>query len=348
MLMETLASQPQRRRKKESDDDRLLDLFWKRAALKKEFSRQQTEREAFQDRLRRQDGEILRLQQQIQRLEGLLSDPVQAANAALYYQSRNLWRHCRRRLERLASDLSDHQQEVEARRGMQAFTERHDRALADLDAQISVLLGRVHTHGERLANLGAGRPSAWLRDYFGGPNRKIEIDALQAAIAAANQQLEGLQKRRAMLAAETSPGPEDLSVPAKRKINLAVIALAQELLLHFSRDGIAELAREAAERQLRDISYGGRSHCWKLSKRASEHMQTLEARGDLRDCIRRRAAYLAREVSYRLDTDAVPNSGCCTLMPLTIDNSGEPRGDGVNTVNVLVEDYWDLCAVLVN
>ncbi len=346
--MESLASHPQRRRKKESDDDRLLKLFWKRAALKKEYSRQRGEREVFHDRLRQQEGEILRLQQQIQQLEGLLSDPVQAANAALYYQSRNIWWHCRRQLERLASDLSDHQQELEARRGMQAFTARHERALADLDEQISVLLSRVHTHGERLASLGAGRPTAWLRDYFGGPNRQIEIDALQAAISAANQQLTGLQKRRAELAAETTPGPEDLSVAAKRKINLAVIALAQELLLHFSPDGIAELAREAAERQLRDIGYGSRSHCWKMSKCASEYMQKLEARVDLRDRIRRRAAYLGREATYRLETDAVPTSGCCTLMPLTIDKNGEPSGDAVNTVNVLVEDYWDLCAVLVN
>ena len=59
----------------EPDEEQLLRLFWNRANLKKEFATLQRERERLTDRLRRQEGATLKIQQTLEQLEGMLANP---------------------------------------------------------------------------------------------------------------------------------------------------------------------------------------------------------------------------------------------------------------------------------
>ena len=72
--------------RKDEEDERLLRLFWNRAELKREFAKLRRERDRVVDHLRQQEGATLRAQQRLDQLEGLLADPLRAANAAVFYQ----------------------------------------------------------------------------------------------------------------------------------------------------------------------------------------------------------------------------------------------------------------------
>ena len=56
---------------KTEDSDKLLELYWNRAELKKEFADMRKEQYRLQDRIKEQEGRAARLQQKLKHLEGL-------------------------------------------------------------------------------------------------------------------------------------------------------------------------------------------------------------------------------------------------------------------------------------
>jgi len=346
--MESVASQPAAAGKPEAAEERLLDLFSNRTELKREFNRLRQERDRLRKRLEQQDGRILRMQQRLDQLEGLLSDPLQAANVALHYQLRSLWASCRRRLERLSGDLGEQARKAEMRSSTRAFEARRAAALSSVDDQIATAEQRLAECAENQAQLDGGVVKRIWRGLVGRADEEIAQSALQATRDAATEQLFMLQGRREQILAESVPGPRDLSLAAKRQINLALIGLAQELYLQFSDRDLAAFSREAMSRKPAEISFGTRNDCLRLGKLAAERLQLLEARADLNRVVRSRGLNLARDARYRTDKDAVPESGCCILIPKTLDERGQIVGTGVIATNVIGEDYWDLCTVLVN
>jgi len=348
IVMESVASQPAVAGQPEAAEERLLDLFSNRAELKREFNRLRQERDRLRKRLEQQDGRILRMQQRLDQLEGLLSDPLRAANVALYYQLRSLWLYCRRRLERLADNLGEQARKAEMRSSTRAFEARRAAALSGVDDQIATVEQRLAECAENQAQLDGGVVKRLWRGLVGKADDEIARSALQASRDTAAEQLIMLQARREQILAESVPGPRDLSVAAKRQINLAVIGLAQELYLQFSDRDLVSLARESVSRKPGDVSFGTRNDCLRLSKLAAQLLQLLEARADLNRSVRSRGLCLARDATYRSESDAVPESGCCILIPKTLDERGRIVGTDVIATNVMSEDYWDLCTVLVN
>ena len=346
--MESVASQPAAAGKSEAAEERLLDLFSNRAELKREFNRLHQERDRLRKRIEQQDGRILRMQQRLDQLEGLLSDPLQAANVALYYQLRSLWLYCRRRLERFADDLGEQARKAEMRSSTRAFEARRAAALSSVDDQIATVEQRLAECAEHQVQLDGGIVKRLWRGLVGRADDEIAQSALQSTRDAAAEQLVMLQGRREQILEESVPGPRDLSLAAKRQINLAVIGLAQELYLQFSERNLASLSREAMSRKPADVAFGTRNDCLRLSKLASQLLQLLEARADLNRAVRSRGLNLARDATYRSETDTVPESRCCILIPETLDELGKIVGTDVIATNVMGEDYWDLCTTLIN
>lgn len=69
---------------KSQDSEKLMDLYWNRAELKKEFARMREERFRLQDAVKRQEGATARLQQKLDYLEDLLIDPQTTHNVVVY------------------------------------------------------------------------------------------------------------------------------------------------------------------------------------------------------------------------------------------------------------------------
>ncbi len=344
--MASVVSNVPRQKGKAVDDDRLVDLFWNRAQLKKEFAQLRAERVTLRERIRHQEGQILRAQQRVEELEGLLADPTQAANAGVFFQLRALWGYGRRRLMRLSRDLATHELERTQRAGQHAFEQGRELELAELDARFATARERVREAQQQWMQMAKRRRS--LLAWFGiGPSRD-EAELAQEALTQARIERDELEQLRQSKLHEAAPDGGELELDSRRRVNLAVIALAQELLLHFDHDDLAALAREAVSRQLSDVDYGSASVCRRLSRRMAEQMQSFESIADLSARIRRRTRYLQACARYRLETDAVPVSGCFVTIPGALDDGGQPVSSQANATNVLVDEYWDLYAVLLS
>lgn len=337
------------RRRPPVDDERLLRLFWNRAELKREFAKLQRERDRMLEHLRQQEGATLRAQQRLEQLEGLLADPLRAANVAVYFQLRAIWQHNRRRLVRLAQDLAARQQELERERDAARFRDNRAAAVAAIDQRVAALHERRAALAAELATLEsrrAGLGALW--QYFSRRGVEADAAAVRAAGEAVDAQIERYERAREEKRAESCAPLDGLGIDGRRFVNVAVIALAQELLLHFAEHDVAGLVRDASLRAVTDVSYGGLTECRALSERVERALAALDRIDDLPARVRRRATWLRREALYRRDTDTVPSAGAFDSIPLAICPEPEavPQGDRAVVVNVLADEYWDVLAVL--
>ena len=338
-------------RRKPVDDDRLLRLFWNRAELKREFAKLQRERERLGDQLRQQEGSVLRGQQRLEQLEGLLADPERAANAAVFFQLRGVWAYGRRRLGRLARDLTTRQQELEGQHEAGRFEEHRQAALSAIGQRLLPLQERQAALESELATVlvqHAQRTGFW--NYFARRRLDSEQAILVAARVSVKEQIERYERARHDKLKEQAELPDDIGVEGKRLVNLSVIALAQELVLVFREHDVAAQARDAALRQVNEVNYGHLQECRDLSQRIEGVLRRVEALDELAGRVRRRAESLRETATYRRDIDTVPvpdTLATISLQPAQ-DPQQKPTRHGEVAVNVLADEYWDLYAALLS
>ena len=68
----------------EEESEKLLELYWNRAELKKEFAGLRKEQFRLQDRVKQQEGSTERVQQKLDHLEQLLADSEWVYNVIIY------------------------------------------------------------------------------------------------------------------------------------------------------------------------------------------------------------------------------------------------------------------------
>jgi hypothetical protein len=338
-------------RRKEPDDEQLLKLFWNRAELKKELAKMRREKEKLLDQLRQQEGVNLRWQQRLEQLENLLADPLQAVNAVVYYQLRGVWQHCRKRLVRLGRELAERQQDREEQHARAQFDRKRDAELAAFDEKIGEIAARsrgvendLRSVEDRLRQL----RGFW--NYFRRRAAQDQAAAISAVLEGLRSQEERLQSERRQKELEPGPTFGSLSIEGKRNINLAIVALAQQLLVHFAERNVAGLAREAAVRAVTEVNYGNGAECRALMQDIESVVRRLDGNDKLNAQVRRRAEMLRGAAQFRRDTDTVPVAGSFASVPVVVTDAGEARAadSRVIPVNVLADEYWDIYGVLLN
>jgi len=330
-----------------ADEERLMKLFWNRADLKKEFAKLRRDGEALKEKLQQQEGVTMRAQQRLEQLEGMLADPLQAANASVFYQLRGVWATCKRKLARLSKDLTAHQTEREQQALLKSFHNSLRASVHVLDQQIAKAQQRENELTESLRVLHERRSQ--LRGFWNFFKRRglqPETEALESALQTAQVQSERCRAAKTEKLSDAPPSFSGLSIDGRRKINLALIAIAQELFIHFSRRNVSVLAREASVRQAADVNYGAIETCRELNSHIAMCVRSLPVGDELVKTVRRRAQYLATQASYRIDTDTVPVAGSFAEIQLELDESSvAQRGKSV-PINVLADEYWDIYTVL--
>lgn len=338
-------------RSKPVDDDQLLRLFWNRAELKREFAKVQRERERMVDQLRSQEGAVLRSQQRLEQLEGLLADPERAANAAVFFQLRGIWAYARRRLNRLARDLGFRQQEREGQRDAGRFEEHRQAAITAIEQRLVPLEERrALLDGELDALRSRRQERSGFWNYFGRRRLDTDLATLSAARQSLEDQIQRYERARSDKLKEKAAGPEAIGVEGQRLVNLSIIALAQELLLLFSEHDVASEARAASLRQVSEANYGSIDDCRVLSQRIAAVLRKVEGMDELAGRVRRRADYLRSVVFYRRDSDTAPAPDSLASIPVELATAGDPRPVGGREVqvNVLADEYWDIYSALLN
>jgi IS1 family transposase len=325
------------------EDERLLQLYWNRAELKKELSRLQKDQHKLLEQIRGLEVSLARSQEQLEVLENYLGNPESAPHALVYFQLRTLWRLAAARLSRFAQQLRQQQTEREHRRQLIEFDQAKRRQLADFDRRIDDARASADMLEAQLkvmeARLAAMR-GFW--NYIRRRRLSEEIETERAKWDAAATQVTDLSDDRADAEAAQPPPFAGISIDGRRIVNTAVIAYAQQLAASLSKSGVAMLAKETTTKRVYDVRYGGRDDCAKLMGALREALAVVnEETDDLRGLKERMEALRATAI-YRSDADTVPLTDSIGTLP-----AGPAPVSGLETVNragvnVLVDDYWDV------
>ena len=333
------------------DNEQLLKLYWNRAAVKRELKQLQRERGDLLDKLKDQEGAILRAKEQLDGLERLLTNPLAAANAMVYFQLRHLWRVASQRLEQFGAELYAQRERRERKVLQDAALAKRRRRIEAVEEKIQSLIGKQRELEQDQARLSQrlATMNAVLR-IFQGRKLRRRVAAAGAGLAILSEKLEEMEELKLKIEGEPLPEPEGLSLESRRLINTALIALAQDLVVHFAEHDLASLARTATQRPVADMKFGDRRDCDRMVERIRERIEDLRQQKDLAGQVKRRADRLLTQLKYQKDTDAVPGLDSINAIPPTL---GRPDGDPLRRtsdaplrVNVLRDEYWDIFEVL--
>lgn len=333
--------------KNEGEDARLVELFRNRSALKKEFALLRRENYRLKELIQDQESSKVGVQQKLDQLEALLAEPLPAANAAVFFQLRGIWDLCRKRLSRLAEDLVRNQRDREQKALADNFDASRRDSIDLIDGHIAKAQLSRSEISEKLEDIRKRKDQ--MRGFWNHFKRRAlgsEAEESEKAFIEVSAQLDRFKLARDTKAGEKGPKFENLSVDGQRKINLALIAIAQELYIHFKHRNISSMARESSVRKVADASYGSISECREMNNYIDERLQVLKAGQEMVINVRNRALHLERHAQYRSDSDLVPVASSFAEIPLIFSDADEPHGKKSISTNVLADEYWDIFSVL--
>ncbi|MFO7305148.1 MAG: hypothetical protein C0P74_006475 [Gammaproteobacteria bacterium] len=327
--------------------ERLLQLYWNRAELKKELSRLQNEHYKLKEKLRAYELAAEQAREQFAALEEYLGNPDVGPHALVYFQLRGLWRNCASRVERFARQLEQQQRERERRRQLIEFDQGRQRQLADLDRRIldarstaDMLEAQLKLMQNKLERL----RGFW--NYFQRRRLAEEIEVERQKWEVVATQVTDLSDERADL--ENAPAPEfpGISVDGRRIVNTAVIAYAQHLVAALSEGGLAMLAKETTTKRLLEVRYGDQEQCRRLLTLLRDAGAVVErAAADLAG-LKARTEALRANATYRSDADTVPLTDSIGTLPAPTNLVSGLETANRAGINVLVDDYWDVYRAL--
>lgn len=324
-------------------DERLLQLFWNRAELKKELTRLQDERLKLLEQLRDQETATARAKEHVQVLEEYLGNPEIAVHALVYFQLRAVWRAASARLGRFAEQLRQQQTDREQRRQVIEFDQTRRRELADFDRRIHDARSRADMLEAQIKLMDA--KLAAMRGFWNYRRRRRlgeEIQTERAQWDEVATLVTDLSDDRTNL--EETPPPQfpGISVDGRRVVNTAVIAYAQQLVTALAAGGLAMLAKETTSKRLFDVRYGSPTDCARLMTLLRDGLAMLKDESENLAGLKERTDAVRATASYRSDADTVPLTDSIGTLPLpTAPVSGLETANRAG-VNVLIDDYWDL------
>ena len=328
----------------EVESEKLLNLYWNRAELKKEFAELRDENFRLHERVAEQEGVAARAQQKLEQLENQLLDPGTVYSAVTHFQLRALNAKCAARVASFAESLK---QQREQRIHSQLVDEwnqaRKEQAaaiqtkLGEQRIQAQMLEDRLQAERHRLATMGG------FMKLFRGRSVTASLDALANSIHAAQENEHALQLELDDLQARQPPDTQGLDLATKRSINYMILAYAQKLYLLLRRHAVADLAYEAGKKSAGAMHFGDRDACEETLGRVAAGLASLNSIKDVADEVQNRAQKIAAEAKFRGVEDAVPvSSSVSTVHELA--GSGD-AGKNSN-VDLLGEDYWGLSRIV--
>ena len=327
----------------ERDSEKLLNLYWNRAELKKEFAGMRKQQFRLQDRMKQQEGATARLQQKLDHVEDLLADPDWVHNVVVFYQLRGLALKCQRKLEIFGEQLKQQREQKQHNSILVKWNERCAAERRAIEQQVLMrrdavrqLEDQLQSERRRLMNM-----SGFLK-VFRRRSVTVILENLANQVEAVRQDEIALTQNLVEIRDRKPPDNEGLDIPSKRSINLMILSFAQQLFLHFSDDDLATLAKEASEKSVGAINYGDRSACDQMLNRINKRLEIMEQVTDFAEVLRDRAKLLGQSAQFPKATDAVPVSGTVATV-YAFDSNGLVREVDAN---ILGENYWGIAKVL--
>lgn len=328
---------------KSPDDEKLMDLYWNRNELKKEFADLRDEKFRLHDKIKKQDGAIARLQQKLDHIEELMIDPEWARNTLVHYQLRGMGLRCQRKLARFAEQLKqqrEQKQQSQVMSGWQQGIEQEKQALQlQILSQKETILqleDQLLSENRRLGNMGG------IVRLFKGRSVSSGIDDLVQQIHLMTDQGEELQAQFDEIGKREPPDNAGLDLATKRSINYMILSFAQQLYILFDDDELATFVREAGEKSAGAIKYGDEQDCENVLARLRHSTETMEKSSDFAEVLQRRAKLISERAVFQDDNDAVPAPGTVATLYRVGQNEVVTEGDA----NILGDNYWGIAGFL--
>ncbi len=327
----------------EMESEKLLNLYWNRAELKKEFAELRSEKFQLQERVKEHEGATARVQQKLDQLENLLLDPAWVFNIVTYFQLRGLNLKCQAKVAKFAEQLKQqreqrlHSQLVEdwnARRSDEARAV--EKTVGEQRLQTQMLEDRLQAERHRLATMGG------FMKLFRGRSVTASLDKIAENIHAAQRSERQLLGELAEIQNRELPDTQGLDVATKRTINFMILAFAQQQFLALRENELACLAKESGEKSVGAINYGGKQACEKILAKINDRLAALSVSNDVAGELQKRAKMIAENAKFRDSNDAVPTAASVSIV-FEIKSNGTVKE---SKLNLLGENYWNVAAVV--
>jgi hypothetical protein len=327
---------------KDEGDERLLQLFWKRAELKKEFSRLREQRYRLEEMLKQQQAATLSSENRMLALEKLFANPEAGLNAIVYFQLRNLWHSNASELKRFSSELYKQREQRERQSLLMSFNRERNSRLAELAGQMEAVDAEINGLKKSLKSLhGELAAAAGIFGFFKRRPLRARIEEVRTALMPLTAKYEELNSLQSAVASQRPTEFEGLSIQGKRIANLGVISLAQCMHRYFERKGYAEKARDATIQPIEEIRYGTGEQCRRLMEDIPKAIAGMKSDPEFSDSLRSGAKALHSVASYLAEEDTIPRAES-----LDEASRNAKPGEGASC-NVLVQNFWDIHSALI-
>ncbi len=325
------------------EQDKLADLFRNRAELKKEFAALRDEKFQLQDRVKQHIGATARVEQQLDNLENLLLDPEWVLNVAAFYQLRSLAKGFANALAQFAEQLKL-QKEKRRHSELLAVWGRHrrekmavvERNIGEHRMTLQLLEDQLESERHRLLSMST--IVRWLR----GRATTREIQKISDRIAAGQLQEEEMLSDLKSIENMEPPSQGGLDIATKRSVNIKILAFAQQLYLQFDDGKLLHLAKEATEKGIGTVKYGGKQECAQILASVERLGSVDQLSAANAEVLKKRIRLISRCVEYRSDDDAVPVPASVAKV-FAIDSAGEVT---VQDLDILGNNYFGIVNVL--
>lgn len=328
---------------KEQDSEKLMDLYWNRAELKKAYAESRNEQFRLKDRIKHHEGETARVQQKLEQIEDLLLEPESALNVVVLYLLRGLAMRCEGKLAQFAEQLKQQQEKKQFRNMMARWNSSNAEDCAKLEEQMIVLSGEIKHGLEQQTTQQAELDSmGWFKKLFRGRSVTREINSLVEKNIAAQAEEQALLDELKLVGERTPPETLGLDDQSKRLINLMIISYAQQLFLQFSDPSFASLVKESVEKSAGGVSYGNPQECKKVLEIVQRRIEALEKSTDDAVILQKRAKLIGEKAVFENNEDVIP----AVASTLTVFDFAEEGRVMESSVPILGQNYWGISKVL--
>lgn len=326
-----------------SDSEKLLNLYKSRQELKKEYADLRNEQYRLKDFIKEQEGVMARLQQKFEHLENLLLDPEWVNNIVTYYQLRGLNFRCEGKLAKFAEQLKQKREKKQHSQLLADWNElRRQEALGiesdigEQRMQVQILEDQLQVEQHRYTAM-----SGFLK-IFRRHSATAVLNGLEVTLELEQQNERELLQRYDEVQNREPPNTQGLNIATKRMINFMILSFAQQLYLHFAKDDVANMAKEAGEKSVGMINYGGKASCDEIVASVKKQIEALDSVKDFADVMQLRARLIAETAQFRSDDDAVPDAASVGTL-FAIDAKGTIKK---SDAHLLGENYWNISNIL--
>ena len=141
---------------------------------------------------------------------------------------------------------------------------------------------------------------------------------------------------------DTPPEQDGLDIATKRSINFMVLSFLQQLYLTYEDHDLAGLAKEATEKSVGAVNYGGKPACDEIVAHLDERHQAALYAQESPELLKRRAKLIANRAVFAGDDDAVPVADSVS----TVFSFGTNDIVRESEANLLGENYFSVGEVL--